>query len=50
MQPNARIFSLTVIAGFAALALAHPLPRDPTPSGACTPQQNLPGPLTVNFP
>jgi hypothetical protein len=34
MQPKARIISLTVIA---ALAFAHPLPRDPTPSGACTP-------------
>ncbi len=47
MQPNARIFSLTVIA---ALALAHPLPRDATPSGACTSQHILPGPLTMNFP
>ena len=47
MQPNARIFSLSV---FAALALAHPLPRDATPNGACTPQQILPGLLTMNFP
>lgn len=46
MQPNARVLSLSLIA---ALALAHPLPRDATPSGACMPQQIRPGPLTVNF-
>ena len=32
MQPKACIFSLTVIA---ALALAHPLPRDATLTGVC---------------